>query len=192
MIYLIGGVARAGKSQFSKKLAQELNIARIDFDDIVNVFHDVVPEYDLFRSMDQDKREAKAYPIISTLINLYVWRNEDLIIEGDIFDIKNWNKYKTLTSNNVKMLVFGYSEISPETKLEINTKTTQNTTCWFEPLTDVDKLRIAREMIDRSLKIKKVVHQINDPALKYFETHNDFESTLNDALTFCKLRNSSS
>ena len=186
MIYLIGGVPRSGKSQFSKQLAQKLNIARIDFDDITTAFEAVVPEYGLFMTMDQDIHQQKACPIVESLIKLYLKRNEDLIIEGDNFGLQDWLKYKEMCKDNLKMCVFGYSDITPQQKIEINTETTADQICWFEPLNIPEKIRIAQEMIDRSKKMRVEVDEINDlNHIKYFETHPNFENTLEEAMRFC-------
>lgn len=186
MIYLIGGVPRSGKSQFSKLLSQSRNIARIDFDDITTAFEVVVPEYGLFMTMDQGIREQKAYPIVESLLKLYLRRQDSLIIEGDNFSVSDWFKYKDTCKKNVKMCVFGYSEITPQQKIEINTKTSAEQFCWFEPLSIGEKTRIAQEMIDRSIKMRKEVEEINDVnKIRYFDTHPNFQSSLGEAMEFC-------
>ena len=186
MIYLIGGVPRSGKSQFSKQLCQKLNIARIDFDDITTVFEAIVPKYGLFMTMDQSIREQKAYPIVESLINFYLHRKEHLIIEGDNFSLQDWLKYKDLCKSNLKMCIFGYSDITAQEKIEINSETTANQICWFEPLNIDEKTRIAEEMIDRSKKMKNKVNEINElDYLRYFENHPNFESALEEAIKFC-------
>jgi hypothetical protein len=185
IIYLIGGVPRAGKSQFSKRLAKELGITGIDFDDITTVFEKVVPDYGLFMTMDQTLREQKAEPVVRSLIELYLYRQESLIIEGDNFDLDYFKEYLELTKGNLKMPVFGYADISKEDKIRINTETTKDMNCWFEPLENDQKLKIAQEMIDRSKELKRKVEGINNPNLKYFETHNNFAEALDQALEFC-------
>ena len=186
MIYLIAGVPRSGKSQFSKQLSQKLNIARIDFDDITTAFEALVPEYGLFMTMDQDIREQKAYPIVESLINFYLQRKENLVIEGDNFDLQDWSKYKEICKNSLKMCVFGYGDITQEKKIEINSETTIEQICWFEPLSINEKIRIAQEMIDKSKKMRKEVDEINDlNYIKYFETHPNFKNALEEAMGFC-------
>jgi adenylate kinase family enzyme len=182
MIYLIGGAPRAGKSQLSKRLAHKLNISRINLDDITTVFEAVVPDYGLSMDMDQYIRQQKSLPVVESLINLYLWRDEDVVIEGVNFDILYWPKYKELAKDNIKMIILGYSNITAEDKIIINTRTTQGISCWFEPLDISSKLTVAQEMINRSIKMKQEVEQINDDNLRYYETHTDLDQTFDNVI----------
>jgi adenylate kinase family enzyme len=193
MFYLIAGVPRSGKSQFSKRLATELGITRINFDDFTQVFQDVVPDYGLFMEMDQGLREQKAHTLVVSLIQLYQKRSESLIIEGDNFDLNRFEEYLKLCGNELKMVVFGYDSLTAQEKIQINTETMQDKYCWFEPLEMEAKQRIAQEMIERSKELKSMVERLHStPAfghpskqgkLRKFVRY--FERVMGEAFEFC-------
>ena len=136
--------------------------------------------------MNQNIREHKAYPIVESLLRLYLGKQENLIIEGDNFNVKDWLKYRNTCESNVKMCVCGYGNITARQKIEINTNTTNIQSCWFEPLSIGEKTRIAQEMIDRSVKMRKEVDKINDISnIRYFDSHPNFKASLAEAMEFC-------
>ena len=189
MFYLVAGVPRSGKSIFSKVLGKKLGITRIDFDDITMLFQEFIPEYGLFMTMNQSDRERKALPVVASLIQRYVETTQDLIIEGDNISLKDYVFYEKLTQGNLKILVFGYENLSPEEKIKINSEAVKqkNLNCWFENLEYSEKIRISQEFIDRSKELLKQVNQIDLPKkIQYFNTHqNDFEEEIKKALSFC-------
>lgn len=188
MLYIITGVPRSGKSIFSQILSKAKGISKIDFDDITTLFEEFIPEYGLFMTMDQEIREIKSLPIMKSLINKYMATNQSLIIEGDNVSLKDYKVYNELTRGNLKILVFGYENLTSDEKIKINTDTTnkKNLTCWFENLEYKEKIRIANEFINRSKKLKKQVQNLNIPnQVRYFNTHNSFEEEMNKALDFC-------
>lgn len=191
MFYLVAGVPRSGKSTFSKILSQKLGIARIDFDDITTLFQEFIPDYGLCMEMNQLEREKKSLPIMASLIKRYIRTNESLIIEGDNINLNDYNFYNKLTNGKLKILVFGYKDLTPENKIAINTAAVnkKDITCWFENIEEYsDKLRIAQEFIERSKMLYKQVEILGSSNnVRYFDTHtNDFEKEIEKAMNFCK------
>jgi|GEM_PF-3820258 len=190
MFYLVAGVPRSGKSTFSKILSQKLGISRVDFDDITTLFQEFIPDYGLFMEMNQLEREKRSLPIMASLIKRYIRTNESLIIEGDNINLNDFNFYNQLTNGKLKILVFGYKDLTPETKITINTAAVnkKDITCWFENIEEYsDKLRIANEFIEKSKILHKQIKALNlKKTIGYFDTHsNNFEEEIEKALNFC-------
>lgn len=187
MIYLIGGVPRAGKTNLSKRLVKALKIKCISFDDITLLFETFAPEYGLFNIMDPDLSEIKALPIVLKLIERYTgYANDSLIIEGDNFNLDYWEKYKMSSKGNIKMAILGYENITPKEKIRLNKENSTAKNCWFEQIDSFDrKIEIAEYMINKSKLYKHQVIKTSEPSkLQYFNTHDNYDKSINECLEF--------
>ena len=185
MTYIIAGVPRAGKSILAKRLAKYLGVSNINFDDITLLFENAVPDYGLKMIMDQETREKLCLPLVETLIKTYFLRKECLIIDGDHFRVYDFDKYKKMTNGNVKMVFLGYSNLQIEEKININQHTSNIETDWFNQIEDYNqKQKTASEFIERSKKIEKEVVETNDEEIRYYNTHDFFDTTLETAFNF--------
>lgn len=111
MIYLIGGVPRAGKSTLSHLLVERNKIPFVPLDSLVHMIKDVVPDLKMTEVYDQIPE--KFYPFLERLTYYTTYTVPNYVIEGDCLLPRHVDELRK--KYEVKSVFLGNSNTNMET-----------------------------------------------------------------------------
>ncbi len=116
MIYLIGGVARSGKTSIRKRLLNDYKISGLETDSLRTLFELSFPELGI-RYQDPPMLNArKMSPFIKSFIKSRFFFEDDFVLEGDCVTPNTIKDFKN--NAQVLSLFVGYPNISLEKKMQ--------------------------------------------------------------------------
>ncbi len=184
MIYILGGVARSGKSIVAEKLLKEKGVPYFALDYL---------KMGLFRGLSESafdpekKSEVIArniWPIVKGMVKNMIEVDENYLIEGDILlpSLINELLIDPSYKNSIRVCFVGYSEIDREEKFKLIRSTRGSSkNNWIQGMTDDFILKFAQEQIDRSNELKK---ECAEYGIKYIDTSSDFDNNLNKIIDY--------
>lgn len=176
-IYLIGGIARSGKSLIRKNLFKKHNIVGIDTDSLRAMFEYGNPQLGVSHQNNPEVNAQKMWKYIKALINNKIkYSDEPFAIEGDILLPQYLRDF--IKNNNVKCCFVGYSSINPKEKLAL-IREYKNSLDWTSNLSNKDMLDFVSQGIHDSKKYKLQCEKYN---IKYFDTSIDFLNVITEAV----------
>lgn len=133
MIYLIGGVARAGKTSIMKRLLRDHKISGLETDSLRTMFELSLPALKIHYQNPPTFNALRMEPFIKAFIESRFFFDYDFVLEGDCITPKVAKVYE----NNalVKSLFVGYPNISLEKKLN---QLIKNPDGWIKGLSNND------------------------------------------------------
>ncbi len=175
MIYLIGGVARSGKSIIRKKLLDEYKISGIGTDSIRYMLSNTNPELGIDDNKSCTHNGPLMWPYLDNFIyELLEYSNENFVIEGDVLLPEYLSKY--IDNPNVKCCYIGYSNTSVDRKSkEIVDNRYEGD--WTKEYTEKEFREFIKWSIEKSSKYKKECEKLG---LKYYDTGIDFKDSLDN------------
>lgn len=173
MVYLIGGVARSGKSKLRKLLLDRYKLSGIGTDAIRYMLMKSNPNLGLSYDNTPDINGPIMWPYIGSLIDEYLNNSsEDYVIEGDVLLPDFLKKYVNNTS--VRACFIGFSNTTPTQKAtDIRSNADQDD--WTNEYDQNGLENLAKWGIEQSIKYKL---QCNNYGISYFDTGSNFESVL--------------
>ena len=181
MIYLIGGVSKAGKSFIAKKIMEDKKIPYFSTDFLLwGLGGD--DKKSLFSYYDSDDKVSNILEdYILKIISFINENNEDYVIEGTHITYSLYLKVKSLYKDNVSAIFLGYSTISNIDKYnEIIRYEDQISTKWYNHLSHEEFLSFLDEQIHKSLKLKDEVNDLYFDVRDLLKDYNNIVSKLMD------------
>lgn len=174
MVYLIGGVARSGKSKLRRLLLTKYKVSGIGTDAIRYMLMKSTPNLGLSYDNTPEVNGPIMWPYLDTLIDEYLKNStEDFVIEGDVILPSFLRRY--VNNKNVKTCFLGFTNTTPEKKA-LDIRSNADKRDWTNDY-DISGLEdLAKWGIEQSKKYKLECEEFG---LRYFELGNDFESSLN-------------
>lgn len=173
MVYLIGGLARSGKSIIRKKLLKEQIVSGIGTDAIRYML--MKGNRDLGISPDNfpTVNGPIMWPYLESLIEEFSGNSDEgIVIEGDVLlpqFLKNYAK-----NSNVRACFIGFANTTPALKATlIRNNATKND--WTNKYSEEGLLDLAKWGIDESRRYMKICKAIG---VSYFDTGEDFNASI--------------
>ena len=188
---LIWGVPRSGKSTLAYMIRQEFGHSVIQLDAIKSVYDVVRPEDKISArettNFDESRMMAK---MVTRLIQCLSWGNacgEFHVYEGVSFDMDtillSLPKEKFPVSlDNFIIICLGYSEITPEEKVEEITRY-ETTSDWSYRESMESKLEHSKAYCEESKFVKETAKRLE---LKYFDVSFNRDMVLDEVMQYIK------
>lgn len=175
MIYLIGGVARSGKSIIRKKLLEEYKISGIGTDSIRYMLSNTNPELGIDDKKLCTHNGPLMWPYLDNLIyELLEYSNENFVIEGDVLLPEYLSKY--IGNQNVRSCYIGYSNASVDSKYkEIVGNRYEGD--WTKEYTEKEFRGFIEWSIEKSIKYKKECEELG---VRYYDTGIEFVNSIDN------------
>jgi 2-phosphoglycerate kinase len=172
MIYLIGGIARSGKSKLRKILLTKYNISGIGTDAIRYMLMKTNPTLGLNTQNTPDINGPIIWPYIDSLIEEYSINTiENYVIEGDVLLPEFLKMY--IKNSKVKAYFIGFADTTYLQKAKdiVDNRDEDDWTA------DYDVENLAKWGIEQSIKYKA---QCEMYGVKYYDTGRNFTKTLDE------------
>lgn len=172
MIYLIGGVPRAGKSTLAKMLVEKNGISFVSIDMVFNMLADTMPELNLVEPYAE--RHHKFFPFFKNLVKHVQNSVKDYAIEGDIFSSLQVHELKK--EYEIHACFLGFSKITLQ---DIKDHVGEND--WLNDLSDVDLQNLPAWIVETSRGLKEECEKYS---LSYFDmAEGSYKRNLDRAYT---------
>lgn len=178
MIYLIGGIARSGKTLVRKEILKRYIISGIGTDSIRYMLSRTQPELGIDHNKPSTHNGPLMWPYIDNLIHHIIeYDNEDYVIEGDVLLPKYLGKY--VENESVKSCFIGFSNTKVESKFKEMVDNSYEGD-WTKEYTDKEMKKFVKSGIKRSKKYKKECKELG---VEYFDTGMNFEKSILDIVS---------
>lgn len=176
MVYLVGGIARSGKSIIRKKLLETYKISGIGTDTLRFMLLTGNPKLGIDTEKLCTDNAPLMWPYLRALIYELIENSaEDFIIEGDVLLPQYLAEYKDNLS--VIPCFIGYADVLPEQKAkDINDNSSSNDWTKHHNLVSLSQWNI-----ENSIKFRKECALYG---VKYFDTGKDFEESINNVVDY--------
>lgn len=175
MIYLIGGVARAGKTSIMKRLLQDYKISGLETDSLRTMLEFSFPALKIHYQNSPEDNAIKMEPFIRAFIESRFFFDYDFVLEGDCITPDVAMTY--VNNGLVKSLFLGYPNILLEKKIK---QLVENPEGWTKDLSDNDLEEKIGLSIEQSRLLKESCGRLN---LTFIDTSDlDVEGVISAAL----------
>lgn len=169
----IGGVARSGKSSFSKRMCQEYDYNHFPLDYIVSSLKNNFPECNISSSVVIGDSSERISLLMSTIIRIMDSKDENFIIDTAHVMPKDIVPY--LDRDKWDIYFVGYPNVSKFTKFSTIRKY-DNESDWTYRRTDEELLTIVEKLISIS---KEIEEQCQELGLTFVDTSSDMMEVIN-------------
>jgi hypothetical protein len=181
--FIVSGTPTGGKSTFSNELVKRHFVKHICIDPIIEAFEDVFPQLGITHNAHSLEKHVevcqKFNPFIQRMIDGMDIGN--FVVEGFRLPIKDL--YEKYGSAGIQFFVFGYPNSTPEQKLEQIKKYDCGKGNWVDHMSDQELLEIFEFLIAESKLEENLCKKFGIP---FFDTANDFNTKINEALNLVK------
>lgn len=179
MLFLIGGVPRAGKSTVRRELLERYKISGIDLESIRQIISRVQPE--VFEDIsDQTILCEKMWPWINSFADEWKTQaNEYFVLEGEYFTPENVVQFKDNPGCKVCFLI--YPEITVKEKVHAIRQRNSYTSDWMKDASDEELSHTIESMIEQSQRYKKMCQLLD---IEYFDTSFDYKDSIEQAVQY--------
>ncbi len=166
MIYLIGGVAKGGKTYIAKKIMKEKNIPYFSTDFLLWSLSDR-SSFGLKHSDPDYIASPILEPFITSIIDYLIWNEDEYVLEGTHITPSLVTKLNEKYSEKIKACFLGYESSSSEEKFEeIMKNESALNNKWYRVLSKGEFKKFLKEKIKESKTLKETCERLS---FKYFE-----------------------
>jgi hypothetical protein len=158
MIYLIGGVARSGKTSIRKRLLNDYKISGLETDSLRTLFELSFPELGIHYQNPPMLNARRMAPFIESFIKSRFFFEDDFVLEGDCVTPDVAKKFGN--DARVNSLFLGYPDISFEEKMR---QLLEKPEGWVKDASRDDLQRKIKLFIDDSKIFKDLCAETNLP-----------------------------
>ncbi|MEI7604477.1 MAG: hypothetical protein WCJ19_05670 [bacterium] len=178
MIYLIGGVPRAGKTTLRKFLFERMNIPGTDTDSMIELLQESYPELDVKFGMPQEVNEKRLWPYIKTLIGQNLKQGIDYVIDGDslVPDFLS----QIMNDENIRICFIGLENVNSQDKLNIIRQQAVKGE-WTYMHTDEELKSFIEGYMTKSRNLRESCEKYG---IKYFDTSVNHDEVLEQAYQY--------
>lgn len=170
----IGGVARSGKSTFSKRMRKIYNYNHFPLDYVVSSLKNNFPECEVSNSVVIGESSEKISLLLSTIAKIMENKDEKFIVDSAHVMPKDVVPY--LDRDKWDIYFIGYPNVSKFTKFSTIRKYDDKTD-WTSRRDDEELLSIVEKLINISKKIQEQCEELDIP---FIDTSSDMIEVLDE------------
>lgn len=167
MIYLIGGIAKSGKTYVATKLTQATAISCFSTDYLMMGLSVAKPECGVHES-DDDKTVALALePILRDMIEAMIENRQNYLLEGVHFRPEFVHQLLEKHPDQIRAVFLGYATVTPAAKLkELSLHVKDSGNDWISRYSPAKKTELIRYLIVESEMLAQTAFRLRLP---YYE-----------------------
>jgi 2-phosphoglycerate kinase len=174
MIYLVGGVAKSGKSLIAKDLLKNNHISYFPTDMLMMGLSNTIKGFTINPDVDRDEEVAtKLEPILFKMISTAINNNDEYLFEGVHIRPSLCRKLMKQYPDKVKAVFLIYDEIDTSVKVdELITHVKSKYKTWLDLFSGEKFVEVVEILKQESLQLKKECQMFDLP---YIEIKNIIE-----------------
>lgn len=181
MLYIIGGVARSGKSLLAKRILKEKQVPFFPLDGLVGMLQNSAPEHGVRHHIPFIEKIENTGKFGKPLFKYLLKTQESYTVEGDCIDPKDIAEIQEKYGEYIKCCFMGYCLLSAKEKLDLIRTFNMGEKDWTNKHEDEEMLEMLQRMIDHSVYLKSECEKYNIP---FFDVSHDFQKTQDEAFDF--------
>lgn len=183
MIYIIGGVSRAGKGVLGRRLAKHFNCSYIPLDVLFIAMHQGFPIAGVKGNQPDTEKADRMWKFHKAMIDYLVYENAvDYVLDGVTILPSQASKLMKKYPNKIKSIFLGYDSTTVEHKFKAVRKNHgQFPNDWLEEKKDVYVASHIKSNIKRSHEYKTSCEKLG---LSYVDMSYDFDKQHDKAFKY--------
>jgi hypothetical protein len=174
--YVVGGTPRSGKSTLRKLFLENHKTSGISTDLLRDSFEEGIPEVGIRDGQSDMEKSEILWPYFKSMLTMRRYYKDDLVIEGTNFLPKYLAEFKG--DQSIKICFLGFTDISPEDKLQEIREFASPDDDWTNDLSDESLLETIKDFVKQSNYYKEECEKYG---IGYFDTSTEFHSMVNAA-----------
>lgn len=183
MLYLLGGVARTGKSTIARRFLAQTGTPYFPLDYLMMGCAGGAPPLGIDPNEGDQQTAAKLTPIIKAMATAMLENGEIYLLEGVQLLPQVAVELSQQFPNQVCAAFVGYAVIEPLTKFQQLRHFDAGNNDWLHHESDEELLALVARFKVMSQWLRDECHRYGLP---YFDTSVDFTATLDQVITFLK------
>jgi hypothetical protein len=183
MLYIVGGAARTGKSIIASRFMQDAGVPYFSLDILMVGLSRGFPEHGINPEDPDHKNAGKMWPVVRAMSINIIEAGIEYLLEGVSILPVQVNELMGLHPDDTKACFIGYTDISPEKKLEAIREHSAYPNNWSKDYSDQQLLDLINNMIKHSLYLRD---ECTRYAVPYFDQSEDFVRTIDEVLEYLK------
>lgn len=183
MLYVIGGVARTGKSIIAHRFMQDTGTPYLSLDILMMGLYRGFPEHDITPEDPDFQNADKMWPVVRNMCRNIAETGVEYLLEGVSIHPEHIHELYTNYSPDVKACFLGYPNTSAKDKLRSIREYSDYPNNWSTGYSDKELLDFIENQIKHS-------RYLQEECLKYdihfFDQSEDFISSLDSVMNFFK------
>lgn len=179
MLFLLGGAARAGKSQVARRFQTQTGIPSFCLDYLMMGFAQGLPAYGVNPEDDELCIADRLWPVVRAMALAMTEDELDYLIEGVQLRPRSVAELIQRRPQFVRACFLGYAEIEPLAKARQLRAYGGGLDDWMRAYDDTQMLREVQRLIALSATLRD---ECAACSLSYFEVGLDLEATVQDIL----------
>lgn len=184
MLYLIGGAARAGKSNVARRILAEMGVPYFCLDYLMMGLSNGLPASGVDADDPDEVRVAdRMWPVVKPLVTAMLENGENYLIEGvQVRPVHAWELSQTWPGQ-VRSCFLGYADADVARKVNELRRFDPGHNDWMSDFDDAEMARSVKAFIALSGQVRDECARYG---LRYIETSLDFSGAVADAVDFLK------
>lgn len=183
MLYLLGGVARTGKSTIARRFLAQTGIPFFALDYLMMGCSNGAPLLGVDPNEGDQQTAAKLAPIIKAMATAMLENGETYLLEGVQLQPQVAAELSHQFPDQVRTAFVGYAEIDPLTKAQQIRQFDGGNNDWLSHESDEELLATVARLKAMSQWVRA---ECQTYSLPYFDTSADFTATLDRVVDFLK------
>ncbi len=181
MIYLIGGVARAGKSTTTSALLSTGGIPYLGIDYVKMAFAKSMPTLGIDPEGDDSLTARQLWPFVKAMIETMIENGQDYAFEGVYLLPDDVDSLFRTHTDSVRACFLGFEHVDTNHKVrEIKAHRGEGDD-WLYDADDDELTRFVNHEKKLSCSLRTRCEELG---LRYFENSNDFQQSIDDAVAY--------
>ena len=181
MLYLIGGVARAGKSTAAESFMRTAGVSCLGVDYIKMAFSKAMPELGIHPEADDRDTARELWPFVEAMATTMIENDQDYTFEGAYILPEHAVMLSRAAQNLVRSCFIGFAGIETDRKVSQIKKYRGIGDDWLQEASDAELTAFVHRAKEASRVLRTRCAALG---LAYFDNANDFQSTIDDVVAY--------
>jgi len=183
MIYILGGIAKSGKTTIAKEFTKRYNIPYFSTDYIMMMLSRGNPELEVDPNAIDSIAAKQIQPYVYGMIKTMVENNVDFLIEGVHFNPDFAKELMEEYPNDIKIVYLGYKDTSVILKIyELNKYKNELENIWYSSYSDEEMVKLFSSLIDESEVLNKLCNTMKLNYIEVYDLNSQIDEILNSIM----------
>jgi len=183
MLYIVGGVARTGKSIIARRFLRETEVPYLSLDILMMGLARGFPEHGIDPEDPNHMNPERMWPVVKSMSRNIIEAGIEYLIEGVSILPKNVKALLKSYPASIKACFIGYTRVSPEDKLRSIREYSNFPNNWSMGYSDQQLLDLINNEIKQSVYLHNECSKYN---ITYFDQSGDFMGTIDAVVSYLK------
>ncbi len=180
MIYILGGIAKSGKTTVAKEFTKRYNIPYFSTDYIMMMLKRGNPSLGIDPEEGDHLVAKKIEPYVYGMLKTMIENNGEYLIEGVHFNPEFSAKLIKEFPSDIKITYLGFKDTSVVMKIfELNKYKDELENAWYKLYSDEQMVKLISNLIDESKRVYEMCEFYNLEYIEVFDLNSQINEIIN-------------